>query len=189
MALVDPASLVFTREDYYGMPETASRYQLIGGGLHMAPAPNRRHQTVSRNLELAVFHYLKANPIGQAWNAPFDVELDRWNIFQPDLLYVSNERSGILTCQGVSGAPDLIVEILSDRTRELDLGAKLRVYLSSGVRELWIVDPEAETVAVYRDAGEGLRPLAELSGGEAVIETPLLPGFSLALAEVFPGEE
>ena len=79
----------------------------------MAPAPNRFHQDVSRNLQGALDRYLEANPIGVFYNAPFDVYLTNTDVFQPDLLVVLNPNRSILTDAGAEGPPDLVVEILS----------------------------------------------------------------------------
>jgi hypothetical protein len=72
-----------TVENYKLLPETGPRYQLIQGDLYMAPAPNRFHQEISRNLEFELQGYLKRNPIGKLFDAPFDVYLDEINVFQP----------------------------------------------------------------------------------------------------------
>ncbi len=85
----------------------------------MAPAPNRFHQEISRKLEFELQSYLKHNPIGKLFHAPFDVYLDQINVFQPDIIIVLNERLGILTEEGTDGAPDLVVEILSPKPAAL----------------------------------------------------------------------
>ena len=99
-------------------------------------SPNRLHQSISIALSARIYNYLQAHPIGEVYTAPSDVELDAGNVFEPDLYFVSRERAGILTTQGASGAPDLVVEILSPSTARLDLEKKREVYLRSGVREL-----------------------------------------------------
>ena len=138
-----------TAQDYRSLPQSRERYQLIEGDLYMAPAPNRFHQDISRRIFLRIANYLEAHPIGIVYNAPFDVYLNDNNVFQPDLVFVSSENYGVLTDAGVEGAPDLIVAILSVGTAKLDRNPKRRVYAESGVKELWLVDPQVETVAVY----------------------------------------
>ena len=97
-------------------------------------------------------------------------------------------RGPILNRTNISGAPDLAVEVLSDSTRKRDEITKRRAYEQFGVGEYWIVDPELESVKVYRrnDAGRYERVLelsTETAG--AAISTPLFPGLEIALAEVF----
>jgi len=65
-------------------------------------------------------------------------------VFQPDLLIVLNENLGILTDAGAEGVPAFVVEVLSPKTRQLDLVNKERIYLRMGAKELWIIDPEAK---------------------------------------------
>ncbi len=77
---------LLTVENYKILPETGPRYQLIEGDLYMAPAPNRYHQDISRNLEYILLDYLEEHPIGKLYDAPFDVYLDDYNVFQPDIL-------------------------------------------------------------------------------------------------------
>src|ERR1700740_3862150 len=94
---VDSQIPLLTVDDYRALPETGPRYQLIEGDLYMAPAPNRFHQDISRNLEVMLANYLSAHPIGVLYDAPFDVYLTDIDVFQPDLLIVLNENRGILT--------------------------------------------------------------------------------------------
>ena len=99
---------------------------------------------------------------------------------------MSNERSAVLG-KSVHGAPDLAIEILSPSTRRTDEITKRRLYDRVDVREYWIVDPGIEVAKVYRRAGDGTFPRVAEHSREAgdALTTPLLPGFSLDLAELF----
>jgi Uma2 family endonuclease len=169
---------LLTIENYQALPETGPRYQLIEGDLYMAPAPNRFHQDISRNLQFELHSYLKSNPIGKLYNAPFDVYLDEYNAFQPDLIVVLSEHASILTEAGAVGVPDLIVEILSPKTRRLDLLNKKRVYAAKGVPELWIIDPEPRIVSIHCFAEGSTESVSEIAES-GVLTTPLLPGLSI----------
>jgi Uma2 family endonuclease len=173
-----------TVENYKLLPETGPRYQLIQGDLFMAPAPNRFHQEISRNLQFELHSYLKRNPIGKLFDAPFDVYLDEVNVFQPDLIVVLNERLEILTEAGAEGAPDLVVEILSPKTRHLDLVNKKQEYARAGVKELWIIDPEPRSITIYQFASDGVEKTRQLVEEDA-LSTDLLPGFHLASETIF----
>ncbi|MGI8821594.1 MAG: Uma2 family endonuclease [Chthoniobacterales bacterium] len=151
---------LLTVENYKILPETGPRYQLIEGDLYRAPAPNRYHQVISRNLEYILLKYLEENPIGDLYDAPFDVYLDQYNVFQPDICVVMNDRLSILTDAGAEGAPDFVVEILSPKTARLDRDNKRRVYATSGVRELWIIAPETRRIEVYLLAQDASTPAA-----------------------------
>ena len=112
----------------------------------MSPPPVREHQHASSEFHGTIWSYLRENPIGIVYAAPFGVILTGLSGVQPDLVYISNERREILTDQGVSGAPDLVIEILSPSTRARDLGIKLRAYQAAGVPSYWIADPRARTL-------------------------------------------
>jgi Uma2 family endonuclease len=182
--IVRPYAPPLTVAEYKNLPETGPRYQLIEGDLYMAPAPNRFHQDISRNLEVALAIYLSEHPIGVLYDAPFDVFLSEIDVFQPDLLIVLNENRGILTDAGAQGPPDFVVEVLSAKTRQLDLVHKKKVYARMGIRELWIVDPDQKDVTVYRFDQDATNPAAKLSGREE-LSSPLLPGFKIALENLF----
>jgi Uma2 family endonuclease len=173
-----------TVENYKLLPETGPRYQLIQGDLYMAPAPNRFHQEISRNLQFELHSYLKRNPIGKLFNAPFDVYLDEINVFQPDIIIVLKERLGILTEEGAQGAPDLVVEILSPKTRRLDLVNKKQEYARAGVKELWIIDPETRSTNIHQFGFDGIEKIRQVNE-EDTLSSQLLPGFDLAPATIF----
>lgn len=90
-----PQPRQLTTHDYYDLPELGPRYQLIAGDMFMAPAPDRSHQHISGNLEYALRKYLERNPIGVVYDAPFDLELNEVNVYQPDIIFVSQARSSI----------------------------------------------------------------------------------------------
>jgi Uma2 family endonuclease len=176
----------YTYEDYLLFPEDGSRHELIGGEHYVAPAPNRKHQWIAGNLHFELRSLLAENPLGHVYFAPLDVVLSDWDVVQPDLLFISNERSAIEQDRGAFGPPDLVIEILSDSTRRRDETLKLDLYSRMGVREYWLFDPELETTSVFRPSGNGLALVAELSAAAGdCLETPLLPGLKLQLARIF----
>ena len=93
--------------------------------------------------------------MGKIYVAPFDVVLSDTDVVQPDVIFVSNQRSDIITADNVRGAPDLVVEILSPATAERDRTLKLDLYAQHGVQEYWIVDPDPKTITVLVRAGKG----------------------------------
>ena len=115
---------------------------------------------------------------------PWDVVLSDYDVVQPDILFISNERADIITEANIQGAPDLVVEILSPSTGAYDRGYKQVLYGRHGVREYWIVDPDAETVDVLVEGEDGLIPLGSY-GNTGELNTPLLEGLTLDLDELF----
>jgi len=77
----------------------------------VTPSQNTRHQQISMNMTMIIGGWLEAHPLGRLFYAPFDVVFSKYDVVEPDLLYVSNERSNVLTAPNVQGAPDLVIEI------------------------------------------------------------------------------
>lgn len=175
-----------TYQDYLLFPEDGNRHELIDGEHFVAPAPSEKHQTAVSNLNYFFVDFLRRNRLGKVFPAPFEVLLSDEDIVQPDLLFISNQRSGILTGKNATGAPDLFVEILSKGTRKIDETRKLRLYERAGALEYWMFDTDRETARVYRREGDQLVLVQELSAAAGdVLETLLLPGLRIPLAEVF----
>ena len=142
-------SKVFTYQEYSDLPEDGKRYEVINGDLIMVPGPNTDHQNASGNLEFELRMFVKKHQIGKVYDAPYDVVLGENNVFFPDIMFVSNENSKIITEKNITGAPDLIVEILSPATGYYDLTEKKEIYAEFGVKEYWIVDPKKQWVELY----------------------------------------
>ena len=144
-----------TWRDVQQMPDDGNRYEAIAGELHVTPAPKTRHARVSKRLQYALDRLLERPGLGEIFVAPFGVEFPASGEgVQPDLLFVANDRRGIIAEAGVVGAPDIVVEILSPSTAGRDRTIKLRLYERQGVRQYWIVDPDENTVDVWHFSAE-----------------------------------
>ena len=175
----------FTVADYMTTPD-GKRYQLLDGELILAPSPTNKHQAIVGNIFVLLYQFILSNGLGQVWMAPLDVFLTEHDVAQPDILFVSNERAAIITDANIQGAPDLVVEILSPSTQRYDRGYKRTLYSRHGVREYWLVDPEAETVEVLTGGDEGLT-LAATYHRDQWLNSPLLPELVIDLETVFGG--
>lgn len=184
MAVRDTAHRKLTYEDYELIPEDGQRHEILDGEHYVSPAPTVRHQRISMRLSSRMHLFVEEHGLGEVLAAPTDVLLSRHDILQPDILFVSRERTPILTQKNVQGAPDLVVEILSATNRHLDERLKLARYELFGVREYWTVDPVANRVHIFLPAGNRFHRVAELST-EDTLTTPLLPGFEILLSELF----
>ena len=178
----------WTYEEFMALPEGGPvRYEIIDGDLCMTPAPSPRHQEISKNLLFEIERFLRTNPLGKVYASPVDVVFSQEppQVVEPDLVFVATEHLSLITEKNLQGVPDLLVEILSPTTSLRDRREKLALYERFGVPEYWIVNPERPTVQVFRLSGERYAPALEFgSGGQ--LETPLLPGLSIPLSEVFP---
>jgi Uma2 family endonuclease len=184
MALHDLPRKRLTYEDYVLFPDDGKRHEIIDGEHYVTAAPFVRHQRIVVYLTVSLGGFLRQNPLGELLVAPTDILLSPHDIVQPDLLFISNERSRITGEANVQGAPDLVIEILSKSTRRLDQVVKRGAYERWDVREYWMFDPFRKGADIWeRTAGGLLRSLSAAAGD--VLTTPLLPGLEIPLAEVF----
>ena len=178
-----------TYDDFVLFPDDGKRHELIDGEHYVTPSPNLRHQTILGSLFLALGKFLENHLIGRVWVAPLDVVLTKFDVVEPDLIYVSRERASVLTKKNIQGAPDLAVEILSPGTCKTDEVTKRGAYERCGIREYWVVDPELDLVKVYRLTGGTFERVAELSSeSDDVLTTPLLPELRIPLRVLFREE-
>jgi Uma2 family endonuclease len=181
-----PRRVRFNYEDFLLFPKNGKRHEIIDGDHFMTPAPNTKHQRISFKLSAAFADFLRMHRLGEAFAAPCDVVLSDEDVVEPDLLFISAARATIITEKNIQGPPDLVIEILSVGTRKTDEIIKRKLYERYGVREYWIVDPELETVKIYRLNNEGyVRPLELAREANETLSTPLLPGFQVPLGELF----
>lgn len=143
---------LLTYEDYRETPP-GERYELVEGALRRMDAPTIAHHDVAQRLERLLYDQLQATGRGKVCRAPVDVVLSSHDVVQPDLMFVAADNIGIVGRANISGAPDLVVEILSASTAQWDRQTKRRLYAQYGVREYWLVDIEAGTVEVAGPAG------------------------------------
>jgi len=176
----------FTYQDYLLFPNDGKRYELIAGDRYVTPAPRTRHQKISSNLQGFLFDFVKKNNGGIVLTAPTDVVFSDMDVVQPDLLFVSRGRASIITEDNIQGAPDLVVEILSESTRRTDEIIKLKLYEMNGIAEYWIIDPEVDTVKVYRLVDQAYTQAIKLTlEAQDRVTSPLFPGWELPLKELF----
>ncbi len=154
------ASRPMSAADYFAMPDTAERYELLEGELLLMPSPTFNHQDIVGEIFVALRAFARENG-GRAGIAPLDVALSLSTVLQPDVIYISPERLAIAR-DHVEGAPDIVVEVASPSTQAFDRDRKLPTYALYGVREAWLVDVRARTVTVH-EARDG-----QLIGSRAV---------------------
>src|SRR6266436_3397862 len=173
-----------TYEDYVGLPDDGRRYEILDGELEVSPAPAPRHQGVSGNLFFILYGYVQERGLGRVYNAPIDVILAPDSVVQPDLVFVAAGREAIVTERAIEGSPDLAVEILSSWSVLRDRVAKAALYARYGVRQYWVVDPEARILEVYQLEGAAYR-LVGTHEGAARVRTVFLPDLEIDLGGVW----
>ena len=179
-----------TYDDFLRLPgfeDDGRRHELIDGEHHVTPSPSERHQSVVVELTRVLGNYITATGIGRVYVGPFDVILSPHDVVEPDVLFVLADELKTVTQRGVFGAPALVVEVLSPGARRRDKTVKRKLYGLAGVQEYWIVDPDARTVTVYRSTPARVLEVVEDLGptGHETLTSPLLPGFSVVVADLF----
>ena len=175
-----PVDTRLSYDDFCLLPEDGKRREIIEGELFVTPSPQTPHQRAVTRLSAYLWQYVDSHKLGEVFAAPFDVVFSEFDVVEPDLLYISNGRASVLTNKNVQGAPDLVVEILSETTEKTDRTIKLKLYGKFGVQEYWMIDPEGPSAEIYRRGPEGLDLDAKLASTGA-LTSPLFPGFSLPL--------
>ena len=177
------AAVRFTYADYLNLPEE-SRYEILDGDLLMSPSPTTVHQGIVKKLTRILGRILEDSGAGEVFVAPCDVILSETDVVQPDVFFVSAERSTIVKEKGVFGAPSLVIEVLSPATAERDRTVKAKLYARAGVKELWLVDPDSKTIEVLQLGAAGFERKALATAGETAQSTTL-PALRVRLADVF----
>ncbi len=174
-----------TVEDLYVMPDDGLNYELQAGVLVSEPLSGGRHGWVTAAIAEILRAYVRKHRLGVvlAGDSGFILARKPDTVRGPDVAFVSRERferSGD-TVKAFVGAPDLAVEVLSPSNTPAAMHAKVADYLAAGTRRVWVVDPEAQTVTVYRSL---LAPYRlgedETLGGDDVV-----PGFRVRVGEFF----
>jgi Uma2 family endonuclease len=164
-------------------PADGGRWELIGGVLFMAPAPKMPQSMAASNLNRLLSHWERTHadrarlfiPTTAIWKRP-----DTW--LEPDLFLVSRERLATMR-DGITTA-DLVVEILSPSTAIYDRTTKADTYAALGVRELWLIDPAAQTIEQRVLQNDRLVPVAQLGMRDTLASTAF-PGLAIAVADAF----
>lgn len=178
-----PAKDIYTAEDYLKLPQGAP-YQLIGGKLIMNPSPVPYHQEISRKLSREIGNFVDENDMGTLYYAPLDIILGEQDVYQPDIVFISNENANIIGDKNIQGVPDMVIEILSPETAYYDLREKFKVFEQSGVKEYWIVDPGLNKIEIYENIDKKFKIYSEAEAG-GVVTSKMLDGLSISLTVVF----
>ena len=178
----------WTYDDMKAKLPAESRYELRNFNLIDMPSPKRIHQRITGLVYRKLFHLANLNQLGEVFVSPFDVILEKGNVCQPDVFFLSKGKRGFSTEEGVFGTPDLTVEVVSKGSVVRDYVEKKNDYEQFGVSEYWIIDPLSETIIVYAlvNAKYVVFSAVEEAG---TASSKLLEGFQLTFEEVFQSEE
>ena len=186
MALTRPAG-TWKYEDLFELPDDGRRWEIIDGELYEMPAPRSAHA-------VAIFALIRLLlPVidrlgGTILTAPLDVFFAGANPVEPDLVVFFPEGRARLVGRGVEGPPDLLIEVLSPSNRAHDLVRKRALYARGGVREYWIIDPDAASVEIIGADGETVQRVAADSDTTLTLRSPLFGDLVVNPTVLFPAD-
>lgn len=181
-----------TFEEWLALPEIKQRYEIVDGVLLMPPGPTPDHQWVMQKIFRPLADFVEDKGLGVVLDAPVDLLIQREPLRtrQPDILYLSAERSGIRGRDQLRGLqyletpPDLVVEVLSPSNTRQDIESRLNDYRQIGVLECWLVSAEAETIEVRQLSADGDSTL-DIFGIEGTLNSQILDEFNLPIRGIF----
>lgn len=180
-------ALRWTSADLEALPDDGKYYEIINGELHVSKQPHWHHQAVCGQAFALLHSWSKQTRAGFANIAPGVLFADNEDV-APDVVWVSSVRLNTALAEDgkLHAAPDLAVEVLSPglKNERRDREAKLKLYSQRGVHEYWIIDWRKRQVEVYRRASGALQLVATLFEAD-ILQSPLLPGFSCKVEELF----
>jgi len=172
MALTKPAPGQWRYEDLLALPDDGRRYEIIEGELYEMPAPSWAHSTVVINV-IALLLPMVRTLGGLLRTAPIDVFFPGADPVQPDIIVVLPDSEARPSKRGLEGRPDLVVEVISPSHRGHDLLTKRSLYAQAGVREYWLIDPDARRIDLLALERDALHLVRSATGDDIVI-SPLL---------------
>jgi Uma2 family endonuclease len=166
-------------------PESNQPCELWDGELIMSPSPSFYHQKIVYRLHRALDNWVSKHRLGEVVGAPIDMVLSPHRVTQPDVAFIAQDRLKIVE-RVIMGPADLVAEVISLEGRQRDRIHKRDLYEQYGVKEFWLIDPEAETVEVLFLEGPRYEVLARCRPGQSAA-SKLLPGFEVEVQELFQG--
>jgi Uma2 family endonuclease len=181
---VPQGKIVLTYDDYRDLPNDRNRYEILDGELSVTPAPSTKHQRISGRLYLTLAQHIDTMQLGEVYAAPTDLILATTTVVQPDLIFIGNDRRGIVTERAIEGPPTLVIEILSTTTRRTDRQTKAQLYAKYGVPYYWLIDPDQQSIEVYELSGDQYNLIVKAQNTD-LFNPALFPGLSIPLADLW----
>ena len=176
------------KETPHGTPITAEAflendlegYEYVKGELVPKPPPSMEHGEISSNIHVRLGIHILEHRLGRLYIAETTFQLED-RIVKPDVAFISNDRLPENRKQGAPVAPDLAVEVASPTDRQYAVTEKAFAYLRAGTQRVWVVEPVAKTVMVYRSETD----FTLLKCGDTLTGEPVLPGFRCPVSQLF----
>ena len=156
--VIEPPYLIrkygVTEEEYARLTDEDTKADLFDGMLVIHSPASMRHETIFRFLLFLMYGYAEHRELGEVFGSRATMHLGYFRLFEPDILFVRKERLELVKERQVEGAADMVVEIISEWTRDYDLREKRLAYQEAEVNEIWFIDEEEQKVMVERKEGK-----------------------------------
>jgi len=184
LAHLFPYQGAWSEEEYLEL-ETNHLIEYENGSLEMLSMPTIQHQLIVAFLYNALLSFIQSKQLGTLLFAPLRVKLWEGKFREPDLVFLSSEKSEQLEGRYLDGA-DMVIEVVSGSAedRHRDLVTKRQEYAQAGIGEYWIVDPTEEKVTVLSLVGENYDIYGEFTS-DSIATSPMLIGFSISVRDIF----
>ena len=166
------------------LPESNLPMELWDGEIVMSPTPIPNHQRIVARFYKLMDEFVAGRKLGEVFVSPLDVILTQRRVVQPDIFFISKSRLNLVTDR-VRCVPDLVVEVISQGSWKRDRVEKKGLYEQHGVREYWIIDPEAQTIEVFSLERGAFKLTSKAELGETA-SSKLLSGFALTWSQLIP---
>jgi Uma2 family endonuclease len=177
-----------TADEFFRLAPEDRKAELIDGVMIMASPASDRHERLVGFLFTLLRMHVEAGDLGEVRGSRTAVRLEEDQAPEPDILFVAADRADIIRDEGVFGAPDLVIEVLSASTAAHDRGSKFRAYERAGVREVWLVDPYGPAgTEFFQRRGNRLRPV--MPDADGVIRSTAMPGLNLPTVWLWPPDK
>ena len=173
----------YTVKDFYRLVPDGQKADLIDGVIYMASSDSTESDDINVFLICLIKAYVDHKNLGRVSGSRFAYKLDEHNAPEPDIAFVRRERLNLIHETGMTGAPDLAIEIVAEESEARDYEVKKRRYEAAGVQEYWIIDPLGVNVEFYR-LTDGKYEAMLLEDGD-IFRSEVLSGFWLNVHWLF----
>jgi len=183
--LCEIATKTWTDEEFMALPDDGHHYEIINGELIDMGNSGALHGYVCSVLMILLGSYVRQQNLGAMLDSSTAFKMKNGNKRSPDIAFFAKERLqgiAVLPSGYLEGAPDLAVEVLSPGNTVEEIDDKLTEYFENGSRLVWVINPTQHYVLVYRSAQE---PDRLLKGKDSLDGVEVIPGFTLAIADLF----
>ncbi|MEQ1743815.1 MAG: Uma2 family endonuclease [Saprospiraceae bacterium] len=179
-----PETGTLTYDDYVALtPPDSGDFELLDGYLIFMATPTPDHQDAVTELCARMRLFASSRKLGKVFSAPLDVVFTPHDTLQPDILFIPAEGLHIIGDKKIEGAPDLVVEVLSDSNKPKEQRYKKEIYESHGVREYWLINLEKATVTVYQNRSGELVTAGVFKKND-LVSSDVLPGFEVRVSDL-----